>query len=99
MAECRAAFYLFFRRVFFKGDWVFICGLELVMEYFDGFGFDDSDIEYFCILTGNDGELLFVEGFFEYFRGLKFICDVDVMVEGELVYDNESLIRVIGLVL
>ena len=99
MAERRAAFHLFFRRAPFKGDWALTCGLGSAVEYLSDLGFDDSDVAYLATLTGNDGKALFEPGFLAYLREMEFSCDVDAVAEGEVMYGNEPLIRVVGPVL
>ncbi len=96
IADRESAFHLFYRKKPFKGGYAIACGLELVIDYLEGFGFDESDLSYLAKLKGNDDEPLFDHDFIEYLRKLEFTCSVDAIPEGRLVFENEPLIRVTG---
>ena len=54
-----AVFHLFFRRQTFQGGFTIAAGLESVIDYFNHFRFDDSDLAYLASLRGDDDTLLF----------------------------------------
>lgn len=91
-----AVFHLFFRNNPFKGGFTVACGLEYVIDYLENFKFDKTDIEYLFSLQGNDGKPIFEQGFLDYLGNLKFVCDVDAIPEGTVVFPHEPLIRIQG---
>jgi nicotinate phosphoribosyltransferase len=91
-----AAFHLFFRRNPFGGGFTLACGLAPVVELLAGLRFTGEDLDYLAGLTGNDGRPLFVEGFLDYLRELRFECDLDAMPEGTVVFPQEPMVRVTG---
>ena len=96
IADRQSVFHLFFRKKPFKGGYAIACGLELVIDYLQQFGFDKSDLDYLKTLKGHDKSPLFTSEFIEYLEGLKFECSIDAIPEGRLVFENEPLIRVRG---
>ena len=96
LADREAVFHVFYRNKPFNGGYAISCGLELIIDYLDNFGFDDSDLDYLKTQNGNDGKPLFDLEFISYLRKLKFTCTVDAMPEGTPVFENEPIIRVRG---
>ena len=96
MADRRAAFHLYFRKAPFGGRVAVACGLATVLEYLENLRFEPGDLAYLATLTGNDGAPLFEPGFLEHLAGLRLACDVDAVVEGEIVFAQEPLLRVVG---
>lgn len=96
MLEDEAVFHLFFRRQPFQGGFTVAAGLESVIEYLQKWRFDSSDLNYLASLKTENGEVLFDEGFLEYLQGLKFTCDLDAVVEGDVVFPYEPLLRIQG---
>lgn len=86
--ERKAVFELYFRKLPFGNGYAIFVGLERILEYLRDFSFSQSDITY---LTENLG---YKEDFIEYLRNLKFTGSVYSMVEGELVFANEPILRV-----
>ena len=62
--------------------------MERILDYLNDFHFSDSDIAYLR------EELGFKEDFLAYLKELRFTGDVYSMVEGELVFANEPIIRI-----
>ncbi|SEJ71497.1 nicotinate phosphoribosyltransferase [Bhargavaea ginsengi] len=86
--ERRAVFDLYFRKLPFGNGYAVFAGLERVLEYLKGFRFSESDLAY---LRDNAG---YKDDFLSYLADLRFTGDVYSMVEGELVFGNEPIIRV-----
>lgn len=88
MHERKAVFELFFRKLPFGNGYALFAGLERVLDYLKNFKFTESDLEYL------HKELGYKEDFIEYLRTVRFTGNVYSVVEGELVFQNEALIRV-----
>ena len=88
-AEQEAVFHLFFRKPPFSGGYAIAAGLETVVEYLQGFRFDESDVEYLATLTGNDEEPLFNQEYLRYLADLQLTIDVDAMPEGTVAFGKE----------
>ncbi|MDJ0331420.1 nicotinate phosphoribosyltransferase [Planococcus sp. S3-L1] len=88
MHERKAVFELFFRKLPFGNGYALFAGLERVLDYLKNFKFTESDLNYL------QEELGYKEDFIEYLRTVRFTGDVYSVVEGELVFQNEALIRV-----
>lgn len=84
----KAVFELFFRRLPFGNGYALFAGLERILDYLKDFHFSDSDIAYLR------EELGYKEDFLAYLKELRFTGDVYSMVEGELVFANEPIIRI-----
>ncbi len=87
MHEKKAVFELFFRKLPFGNGYATFAGLERVLDYLENFHFTDSDIEYLQ-------ELGYKEDFLDYLKTVRFTGDVYSVVEGELVFQNEPLLRI-----
>lgn len=96
MADTEAVFHLSFRENPFEGGFAVACGLGLVLESLEEFGFSDHDIRYLATLEGNDGQPLFSKEFLGYLRRLELACDIDAVPEGSIVFGHEPLLRVRG---
>ncbi len=88
MHERKAVFELFFRKLPFGNGYATFAGLERVLDYLKNFHFSESDIAYLR------DELGYREDFLDYLKQVRFTGDVYSVVEGELVFQNEPLIRV-----
>ncbi|GEN83862.1 nicotinate phosphoribosyltransferase [Sporosarcina luteola] len=86
--ERKAVFELFFRNLPFGNGYAIFAGLERILDYLKDFHFSESDIAYL------KEELGFQDDFLSYLKGLRFTGDVYSMVEGELVFANEPILRV-----
>lgn len=84
----KAVFELFFRRLPFGNGYALFAGLERILDYLKDFHFSESDIAYLR------EELGYKEDFLAYLKELRFTGDVYSMVEGELVFANEPIIRI-----
>ncbi|MGN5650903.1 nicotinate phosphoribosyltransferase [Bacillus sp. Brlt_9] len=88
MHNRKAVFELFFRKLPFGNGYAVFAGLERLVEYLKNFRFTETDIEYLR------NELGYKEDFLEYLKGIRFTGTVRSMVEGELVFGNEPIIRI-----
>ncbi|WOV86717.1 nicotinate phosphoribosyltransferase [Sporosarcina oncorhynchi] len=86
--ERKAVFELYFRNLPFGNGYAIFAGLERILDYLKGFHFSESDIVYL------KEELGFKDDFLSYLKELRFTGDVYSMVEGELVFANEPIVRV-----
>ena len=86
--ERKAVFELFFRNLPFCNGYALFAGLERVLDYLREFHFSESDLAYLS------DDLGYKEDFISYLKELRFTGDVYSMVEGELVFANEPIIRV-----
>lgn len=84
----KAVFELFFRELPFGNGYAIFAGLERVLDYLKDFKFSESDLTYLR------DELGYQDDFLAHLKELRFTGDVYSMVEGELVFANEPIIRV-----
>jgi len=86
--EKKAVFELFFRSLPFGNGYALFAGLERILEYLKDFRFSESDMAYL------KEELEYEDDFLDYLKDVRFTGDVYSMVEGELVFANEPILRV-----
>ncbi|MGE7838852.1 nicotinate phosphoribosyltransferase [Viridibacillus arvi] len=84
----KSVFELYFRKLPFGNGFAIFAGLERMLEYLRDFRFSESDLEYL------ENDLGYSEDFIGYLRDLRFTGDVYSMVEGELVFGNEPIVRI-----
>ncbi len=94
--QTESVFNLFFRKNPFNGGYAISCGLDYVIEYLEQFQFSQSDLNYLSSLKSQNGEQTFDDDFLKFLEGFKFLCDVDAIPEGQLVFPNEPIIRIKG---
>ena len=90
MANRRAYFDMFFRRVPDGGGYAIMAGVEQLIDYFKNLHFTEDDIAYLR------GRHCFSEAFLDYLRHFKFECDVWAVPEGTPVFPGEPLVTVAG---
>ncbi|OCS82486.1 nicotinate phosphoribosyltransferase [Caryophanon tenue] len=83
----KAVFELYFRKLPFGNGYAIFAGLERMLDYLRDFQFSESDIAYLR-------ELGYKEDFLSYLQTVRFTGTVHSMVEGELAFANEPLVRV-----
>ena len=88
MHNRRSVFEVYFRDLPFGNGYAIFAGLERMLEYLRDFRFTESDLQYLEKEVGYDKD------FIAYLRDLRFTGDVYSVVEGELVFANEPLVRV-----
>lgn len=86
--ERKAVFEVSFRKLPFGNGFAIFAGLERVIEYLQQFRFTESDLAYL------KDELGYGEDFLAYLKDLRFTGTVHSVVEGELVFSNEPLMRI-----
>lgn len=84
----KSVFELYFRKLPFGNGYAIFAGLERMLEYLRDFKFSESDIAYLRDEVG------YQEDFIEYLKDLRFTGDVYSMVEGEIVFGNEPIVRI-----
>jgi len=84
----KAVFELYFRKLPFGNGYAVFAGLERMLEYLRDFRFSDSDIAYLREEVG------YKEDFIEYLKNIRFTGDMYSMVEGEIVFANEPIVRI-----
>ncbi len=95
-ADTEACFHMYFRDYPFKGGYAVACGMSQLAELIDGFTFSEDDLDYLASLSAPLGGKLFKPAFLEYLRAFRLSVDVDAVVEGEIVFPYEPLVRVTG---
>ena len=90
IADRRAYFDMFFRRVPDGGGYAIMAGVEQLINYFQNLHFTEEDISYLR------GRGCFSEAFLNYLRHFKFECDVWAVPEGTPVFPGEPLVTVAG---
>lgn len=85
--ERTAIFDLYFRKMPFNSGYAVFAGLERIINYIEKFKFSSSDIAYLK-------ELGYQQDYLDYLSQLKFTGNIRSMIEGELVFPNEPLVRV-----
>ncbi|WP_077213365.1 nicotinate phosphoribosyltransferase [Bacillus dakarensis] len=83
-----AVFELYFRKLPFGNGYAVFAGLERAIQYIQQFRFTESDLEYLKKEAG------YGDDFLQYLSTLKFTGNIRSMVEGEIVFGNEPLMRV-----
>lgn len=94
MAEQESVFHLFFRRHPFRQNYTIACGLARIVEFIQQWQFTSVEIDYLRTLRSPQGSILFEEEFLHYLSQLRFIGDIDAMIEGSIVFPNEPILRI-----
>jgi nicotinate phosphoribosyltransferase len=96
VADREAVFSLSFRDLPFEGGYAVVAGLDDALEILEHMRFDQDDITYLRSLSGAGGRRIFGEPFLRRLADFEFVCDVDAIPEGTVVFPNEPLVRVSG---
>ena len=91
MTEKPAVFDLYFRTNPFEGGYAVFAGLETALDYLEALRFSEEELEF---LTGLG---MFKPRFIDYLRGFTFRGRVTAPPEGSLVFANEPLLTVEGM--
>jgi nicotinate phosphoribosyltransferase len=89
MAEKKACFDYFFRKLPFKGGYVVFAGLQDLLGILRDFQFQAEEIEY---LRG----LGFKADFLSYLKQFRFKGSLHSVAEGEVIFPNEPVLRIEG---
>ncbi len=92
MAEKKACFDYFFRKLPYKGGYVVFAGLDDLLEILKDYTFDKNDIGYLR-------EHGFHEDFLNYLSQFRFKGTIHSVKEGEIIFPNEPVLRVEGTIL
>ena len=84
----KAVFELYFRKLPFGNGYAVFAGLERMLDYLKNFKFSETDIAYLRDEIGYD------EDFISYLKEVRFTGTMYSMVEGELVFANEPIVRI-----
>ncbi|NRG47510.1 nicotinate phosphoribosyltransferase [Bacillus sp. CRN 9] len=84
----KAVFDIYFRKLPFGNGYGIFAGLERAIKFIKDFKFSKSDIDYLR------EELNYPEAFLDYLSTLTFTGSIRSMVEGELVFANEPIVRI-----
>ncbi|MDL4839832.1 nicotinate phosphoribosyltransferase [Aquibacillus rhizosphaerae] len=88
MHNKRAVFELYFRSLPFKSGYGVFAGLEKIVNYIQDFHFSESDLQFL------KKELGYRDDFLDYLKTIRFNGTIRCMVEGEIVFGNEPILRV-----
>lgn len=88
MKDKTVVFDLFFRKSAGQSVYGIVAGLEQIIEYIENLHFSIEDIDYLRSLN------LFDEGFFAVLKDIKFTGELYAMIEGEIAFGGEPIIRV-----
>ncbi len=91
-AETASCFDYFFRENPFNGGYTLFAGLSDVLELIKGYRFDEEEIEFLR-------EQGFREEFLDFLRDFRFRGTIYSVLEGEVVFPLEPLIRVEGTII
>ncbi|MBD8038748.1 nicotinate phosphoribosyltransferase [Solibacillus sp. A46] len=86
--ERKAVFELYFRQLPFGNGYAIFAGLERMLNYLKDFKFSETDIDYLR------EELHYKDDFIDYLKTIRFTGSMYSMVEGELVFANEPIVRI-----
>jgi len=86
--ERKAVFEVYFRKLPFGNGYAVFAGLERIIQYLKNFHFSESDLNYLKNDLGYDDDFL------NYLKELRFTGTVYSVVEGEMVFGNEPIIRI-----
>jgi len=84
----KAVFELYFRKLPFGNGYAIFAGLEKIINYLQNFTFSQSDLQYLKNELGYEAEFL------EYLSTVKFTGTIKALLEGELVFSNEPILRI-----
>ncbi|ATP42002.1 nicotinate phosphoribosyltransferase [Solibacillus sp. R5-41] len=84
----KAVFELYFRKLPFGNGYAVFAGLERMLDYLKNFKFSETDIAYLR------DELQYKEDFIAYLKDVRFTGTMYSMIEGELVFANEPIVRI-----
>ena len=84
----KAVFELYFRKLPFGNGYAVFAGLERMLDYLRNFKFSESDIAYLR------EDLHYQDDFIDYLKDIRFTGTMHSMIEGELVFANEPIIRI-----
>jgi len=88
MHNRKAVFELYFRKLPFGNGYAVFAGLERMLDYLRHFKFSDSDIAFL------KNEVGYPDDFIDYLKQIRFTGNMFSMIEGEIVFGNEPIVRI-----
>lgn len=85
--ERKSYFDVYFRKAPFNGGYAVFSGLERIIDYIKNLRFTKEDLEFLKKLGYSDE-------FLDYLKDFKFTGSIRSVVEGEIVFANEPLVRI-----
>ncbi|NIP47929.1 MAG: nicotinate phosphoribosyltransferase [Gammaproteobacteria bacterium] len=85
-----AVFEFFVRRLPEKRNFLLACGLELALDFLEGFGFTEAELEWMASTER------FSPQFIDYLSTLSFTGDVYAAPEGTVFFADEPILRVVA---
>lgn len=87
IADRRAVFDLYFRKMPFDNGYAVFAGLERIIHYLKNFQFTETDIEYLRTIG-------YEPYFLDYLKNLRFTGNVRAVEEGQVVFNNMPLVQI-----
>lgn len=84
----KAVFEVYFRKLPFGNGYAIFAGLERIIQYLNNFHFSETDLAYLRDELGYDDEFL------SYLKTLRFTGNVYSVLEGEMIFGNEPIVRI-----
>ncbi|QGQ46240.1 nicotinate phosphoribosyltransferase [Metabacillus sediminilitoris] len=84
----KAVFEVYFRKLPFGNGYAVFAGLERIIQYLNNFHFSETDLAYLSDELGYD------EDFLSYLKTLRFTGNVYSVLEGEMIFGNEPIVRI-----
>lgn len=84
----RAVFELFFRKLPFGNGYAIFAGLDKVIQFIQNFHFSEEDLRYL------KNEVGYKDDFLDFLKNMRFSGTIRSMIEGELIFGNEPLLRI-----
>lgn len=84
----KAVFEVYFRKLPFGNGYAVFAGLERIIQYLNNFHFSETDLAYLHDELGYDDDFL------SYLKTLRFTGNVYSVLEGEMIFGNEPIVRI-----
>jgi nicotinate phosphoribosyltransferase len=84
----KAVFEVYFRKLPFGNGYAIFAGLERIIQYLNHFHFSETDLAYLRDELGYDDDFL------SYLKTLRFTGNVYSVLEGEMIFGNEPIVRI-----
>jgi len=92
IADRRAVFELYVRKLPKHRNFMLVVGIDRISDYIWHLGFDEQDIDYLCGAPGLK-DVMTTE-MVSYLRHYRFTGNVDSMLEGQIAFGGEPILRV-----